>query len=184
MIDKTEAFSLLHRYLKNEKLIFHSLAVEAIMGKLAHRLHEDIELWELTGLLHDLDYEYTEKNPEKHATITAELVDGLLPSESIHAILAHNYIHTNHLPTTKIDKALIASDAVSGLIIASALVMPNKKLSEVKPDSVKKKYLDNSFAKGCNRNRILLCEDIDIPLDELLEISLNALQEIADDLKL
>lgn len=184
MIDRTEASTLLHQYLQNEKLIFHSLAVEAIMRKIASHLHKNIELWGLTGLLHDLDYEYTEKNPEKHATITAELVDGLLPSKSIHAIKSHNYIHTGHLPTSKIDKALISSDAVSGLIIASALVMPHKKLSEVTPKTVSKKFSDKSFAKGCDRDRILLCEDIDIPLEEFLNISLTALQEIASNLKL
>ncbi|MBS3802284.1 MAG: HDIG domain-containing protein [Candidatus Thermoplasmatota archaeon] len=184
MIDRTEALSLLHQYLQNEKLIFHCLAVEAIMQKIASHLHKDIELWGLTGLLHDLDYEYTEKNPEKHATITAELIDGILPSESIHAIKAHNYIHTGYLPTSKIDKALISADAVSGLIIASALVMPHKKLSEVKPKTVTKKFSDKSFAKGCDRDRILLCEDIEISLEEFLKISLTALQEIASEIKL
>lgn len=184
MINHDEAMELLAHYLQDEKLRFHSFAVEAIMNRLAHRLNKDSEMWSIVGLLHDLDYEYTLNNPEKHTKVTAEILSDLIPEKAIHAIQSHNYIHTDYLPTTSMDKALVAADAVSGLIIASALVMPNKKLSEVKESTVQKKFGDSSFAKGCDRDRIAMSEDIGIPTEEFLKLSLHALQEIAPKINL
>ena len=184
MISHEEAMKLLCQYLQDEKLRFHSFAVESIMTQLAKRLNKDEELWSIVGLLHDLDYEYTQNNPEKHSKITAEILSGLIPEAGIHAIKGHNYIHTDYLPTTSLDKALLAADAVSGLIIAAALVMPNKKLSEVNEKTILKKYNDSSFAKGCNRDRIAMSEDIGIPLEDFLSISLHALQDIASTIHL
>jgi len=184
MINREEAFALLKKYLRDEKLIKHSLAVEAILKEMAKKLGKDEELWGLTGLLHDLDYEYTQREPEKHATISAQILDGLLPEDCVNAIRAHNYKHTDYIPATSVDKSLIAADAVSGLIIATALVMKSKKLSEVKVETLINKYNDNSFARGCSRSRIELCVDAGIDLDAFLALSLNALQGIADKLGL
>lgn len=184
MISHEEAMELLSHYLQDEKLHFHSYAVEAIMKQLANKLGNDEELWSLIGLLHDLDFEYTQNNPEKHTKITSEILSGLIPEIGINAIQGHNYIHTDYLPTSELDKALLAADAVSGLIIAAALVMPNKKLCEVKDKTLQKKYADSSFAKGCDRYRIAMCEDIGIPLEEFLQLSLTALQQIAPKLNL
>lgn len=184
MMDRDEGIKLLKQYLGNENLIKHSLAVEAILQEMARSLDKDKELWALTGLLHDLDYEYTKENPEKHATITAEILKELLPDEAIHAIKAHNYKHTMQIPETYLDKALIAADSVSGLIIAAALVMPSKKLADVKPTTLHNKYKDKSFAAGCNRKRIDLCEDVGLERDKFLELSLTALKNIADQLDL
>jgi putative nucleotidyltransferase with HDIG domain len=184
MMDRDEGLKLLKQYLGNENLIKHSYAVEAILREMARSLDKDKELWALTGLLHDLDYEYTKENPEKHATITAEILKELLPDEAIHAIKAHNYKHTMRIPETYLDKALIAADAVSGLIIAVALVMPSKKLADVKLTTLHNKYKDKSFAAGCNRKRIDLCEDVGLERDKFLELSLTALKNIADQLDL
>jgi uncharacterized protein len=184
MIERTDALSLIENYLKDEKIVKHSLAVEAIMIALAKRNGENEQIWSLVGLLHDLDYEYTKGNPEKHGILTAEILEGLLPREAINSILSHNYIHTDIVPTTLMDKALLASDAVSGLIIATALVMPSKKLADVKIETVLTKFKDSSFAKGCNRLRIQLCTDINLTLDEFLQVSLQALQAISKDLGL
>ncbi len=184
MISHDEAMKLISHYLQDEKLRFHSFAVEAIMTHLAQRLNKDEELWSIVGLLHDLDYEYTLNNPEKHTKITAEILSDLVPDKAINAIQGHNYIHTDYLPTTSLDKALVAADAVSGLIIASALVMPDKKLSEVKESTVQKKFADSSFAKGCSRDKISMSEDIGIPVEEFLNLSLHALQEIAPKINL
>ena len=125
MISRDEAYSLLTKYLRDEKLIKHSLAVEAILVAMATKLGKNKELWGVTGLLHDLDYEYTMREPEKHANISAQILGGLLPDDCVNAIKAHNYTHTDYIPTTSLDKALIAADAVSGLVIATALVMPS-----------------------------------------------------------
>jgi len=185
MINREEAFALLKKYLsRNDKLLKHSLAVEAIMREMARKLGKDEELWCLTGLLHDLDYEYTQKEPEKHANLSAQILEGLLPESSVNAIKAHNYMHTDYIPTTSLDKALIAADAVSGLVIATALVMPSKKLSEVKLETLKNKFYDNSFARGCSRSRIELCLDAGIELEVFLAMSLDALKNISDKLDL
>jgi putative nucleotidyltransferase with HDIG domain len=184
MLSRNEGLTLLKKYLRNENLRKHSFAVEAILREIACRLQKDEELWALTGLLHDLDYEYTKEKPEKHATTTAEILNEMLPKEATDAIKAHNYKHTMQIPQTHLDKALITADAVSGLIIAAALVMPSKKLADVKPTTLRNKYKDKSFAAGCNRKRIDLCEDIGLELDDFLEISLTALKNISDQLGL
>jgi len=184
MINRDESFALLGKYLKDDKLLKHSLAVEAILVKMARKFDEDERLWGLTGLLHDLDYEHTQGNPEKHAKVSAQILEGLIPRDAVNAIKAHNYMHTNYIPITNLDKTLIAADAVSGLIIATALVMPSKKLFEVELKTLLNKFRDNSFARGCSRNRIKLCLDIGISQEMFLELSLNALKEISDKLDL
>jgi putative nucleotidyltransferase with HDIG domain len=184
MINREEAFALLKKYLRDDKLIKHSLAVEAILIDMAKKLGKDEELWGVIGLLHDLDYEYTKREPEKHANLSTEILEGLLPEGGLNAIKAHNYMHTDFIPTTSIDKALIAADAVSGLIIATALIIPSKKLSDVKIETLIHKYNDNSFARGCNRSRIALCVDTGLEIERFLALSLNALQSISDNLGL
>ena len=184
MITREEAFALLQKYLKDEKLIKHSLAVESIMRKMANKLGKDVDLWGLTGLLHDLDYDYTDKEPEKHANVTAQILDGLIPEKCINAIKAHNYKHTDYIPTTSIDKALIAADAVSGLVIATALIIPSKKLADVRLETLLDKFYDHSFAQGCSRSRIELCQDTGVDVEAFLALSLNSLKEIAGELGL
>jgi uncharacterized protein len=184
MLNRNEAYILLKKNLRTENLIKHSLAVEAILYDMAQKLHEDAELWGVTGLLHDLDYDFTKNEPERHTQITVQVVEGLLPEEALDAIKAHNYQYSLQIPQTYLDKSLIAADAVSGLIIANALVMPSKKLEDVSINSLVSKFLDKSFAAGCNRKRIELCEDMDIKLQDFLELSLNALKKIADQLGL
>jgi putative nucleotidyltransferase with HDIG domain len=183
-MNRNEAYTLLKQYLKDSKLIKHSLAVEAIMRGIAQYIDEDVELWGKVGLLHDLDYEYTEGQPEKHANISADILAGMIPEKGINAIKAHNYVHTDYIPTTSIDKALLSADAISGLIIATALIIPTKKINDVKVDSLINKYNDKSFAKGCNRNKINLCLDIGIKLNEFISLSLNSLKEISKELDL
>ncbi|MCK4332378.1 MAG: HDIG domain-containing protein [Thermoplasmatales archaeon] len=184
MISREESFKLLNKYLKNENLIKHSLAVEAILKEMAKKLREDEELWALTGLLHDLDYEYAKENPEKHAMLTAQILEGLVPKDIVNAIKSHNYQHTMQTPETSLDKSLIAADAVSGLVIATALVVPSKKLSNVELKTLINKFKDISFAKGCNRKKIALCTDVGMEIDRFLELSLHAMERISDTLGL
>jgi putative nucleotidyltransferase with HDIG domain len=184
MLTRKEAYELLKKNLRTENLIKHSLAVEAILQATAKKLGEDEELWRLTGLLHDLDYDFTKSEPARHSQITVKVLDGLIPKEGINAIKAHNYQYTTQVPQTYLDKSLIAADAVSGLIIAAALVMPSKKLADVTPKTVLDKFKDKSFAAGCNRKRIELCTDMDLELQVFLELSLDALKNIADTLGL
>lgn len=184
MITRDEAYALLQKNLRTRNLFKHSLAVEAILQAMAEKLGEDPKLWGVTGLLHDLDYEYTKEEPERHAFITVKMVDELLPREAINAIKAHNYPYTAQIPLTYLDKSLIAADAVSGLIIAAALVMPSKKLADVTPKTLLDKFKDKSFAAGCNRKRIELCGDMELGLQMFLALSLQALQNISVELGL
>ena len=184
MMTREDALNLMRRYLRKSNIVKHSLAVEAIMRAVAKRLSRDEELWGLVGLLHDLDYEYTADDPSEHGPMTCQILEGLLPEEGLNAIKAHNYKYTNQLPTRTIDKVLLAADAVSGLIVATALVMPSKKLKEVKLETLLKKFDDKSFARGCDRRKISLCYDFGLSLREFLDISLKALQNISNDLGL
>ncbi len=178
MLSREEALELVRKYITNEKLVKHVLAVEAIMRKLAERLGENSELWGLVGLLHDLDYELTQSDPSKHGLVAAEILRGKLPDDAIRAIMAHN-VKTGVSDNSRLAIALRAADAVSGLIIATALVMPNKKLSEVKLDTLKRKLKQKDFARGVKREQIYECEKLGINLEEFLDLSLRALQEIA-----
>ncbi|KAA0000758.1 MAG: HDIG domain-containing protein [Thermoplasmata archaeon] len=172
-----EAIKLIEEKVKNENLKKHMIAVSAIMEKLAEKLGENKEIWRAVGLLHDIDYEVA--SMEEHGKISAEMLEGMLPEEALHAIKSHNE-RTGFKAMNKLDFALIASDAISGLIVASALVMPNKKLEEVKIKTLKNKFKDKSFARKIDRNRIMECEKIGLSLDEFLSISLEAMKEIAE----
>jgi putative nucleotidyltransferase with HDIG domain len=184
MITRDEAIVLLKNYLQDDKLIKHSYAVENIMKNIAIYLNKNIELWGIVGLLHDLDFEYTNNKPEEHTIQTAEILEGLIPEEGLRAIKSHNYIYTKYVPASSLDKILIASDAVSGLVIATALIMPTKKIAEVNINTLLKKFDDKSFAKGCDRKRINLCTDVGIDQKKFLEISLDSLKEISNILEL
>lgn len=169
---------------KNKNLRKHMLAVAAILRKTAETLGEDQETWELLGIVHDIDYEATMDSPEKHALVSAEMLEGKVHGELIRAVKSHNHEHTGVEPEINMEHALIAADAASGLVIATALVMPGRKLAEARPESVIKKYGDTSFAKNIDRERILHCEKFGMDRDEFLELSLEALQEIHRDLGL
>ncbi len=168
----------------NENLIKHMLATEAIMHSLARRLGEDEEEWGLTGLLHDIDMELTGGDMNSHSKLGADLARKLGASEAMtHAILCHNETHS--IPRdTKLDKALFCADPLTGLIIAAALVLPDKKLASVEAKSVKKRFKEKSFAAGANRQQISLCSQIGLELDEFIELGLEAMQGIATELRL
>ncbi|MHC1610624.1 MAG: HD domain-containing protein [Candidatus Methanospirareceae archaeon] len=186
MISREEARELMEREVETDGLRKHMLAVSAIMGALAAKLGiegEDKEKWILAGLLHDLDYERTKDNFELHGLIAAEMLSGELPAECLDAIKAHNP-RTGLEPSSVMAKALIAADAVSGLILPTALMMPSRKLAEVSVKSLKKKYKDKSFARTVSREKIMICEDLGLDRDEFFKIALEALQEISDDLGL
>ncbi len=175
---------MVKEHLKDDKLVKHVLAVEAIMRNLAKHLGEDEELWGIVGLIHDLDYQETMNSPEVHATKTVEYLQGLVPQEVINAVKAHNYEYTRVRPQTRLEKGLICSDAVSGLVIAAALVMPTKKLEQVRVETLKKKFKDKTFASATGRDRIRVCEEIGVPIAEFFRISLEALQKISSSLGL
>lgn len=184
MISREEGLELLKEHIGRENVFKHSLAVEAIMKELANYLEEDTTLWAMTGLLHDVDYTNTEDTPEKHGLVSEEILKEKFPEEAIHAIKAHNFKHTGVEPQSDLDYALIAADALSGLIIATALIRPSQKLEDVEVRSINKKFKDSSFAKGCSRGKMMYCKEIGIEKDKFFHLALRALQKIDEKLGL
>jgi len=181
---REEALDSVKANVENKNLVKHMLATEAIMHALAKRLGEDEEEWGLTGLLHDIDVELTEGDMNTHSRLGADLARELGASEAMaHAILCHNEAHGVPLEA-KLDKALFCADPLTGLIIAAALVRPDKKLANLGANSVKKKFKEKSFAAGADRGQIARCSEIGLELDEFIELGLKAMQEIAADLGL
>ncbi|MDH7477821.1 MAG: HDIG domain-containing protein [Candidatus Bathyarchaeota archaeon] len=184
MLTRDEALNLVKKNVSKRNIVYHMLAVEAIMRSLAKHFGENEEVWGLIGLLHDIDYEKTEATPEKHSLLAEEILKGKVPEEMIKSIKTHNFKHTGIMPENRMEKALIASDAISGLLVACALVMPSKKLADVKVETVAKKFKDKDFARGAERERILICEEIGIPREKFFEIALGGLKNIASEIGL
>ena len=180
MLSEKEAMEILAT-VENENLRKHMMAVAAIMEGLAEKFGEDRKIWKYAGLLHDIDY--GKVGHEEHGLKSAEMLKGKLPEDALHAIKAHNEM-TGVVAESKMDFALRASDAASGLIVAAALVMPGKKLREVRLETLKNKFRDKSFARRVDRNRIMECEKFGMTLDEFLALALESMKGIADDLGL
>ena len=184
MLGRDDALRLLEENVRDRKIILHMIAVGAIMKELARYFGEDEEVWELVGLLHDIDYERTKDDPSRHGLVAEEILRSLVSEDILRAIKAHNFENTGIEPRTRMEKALIASDAISGLIIACALVMPSKKLEEVKVRTIKRKFKQKDFARSVRRERILFCEQIGIPREKFFELALNALKGVSGELGL
>jgi putative nucleotidyltransferase with HDIG domain len=152
---------------RRKNVVYRMLAVEAMMRSLAKAFGEDEDRWGLVGLLHDIDYEKTESAPEKHGLLAEDILTGVIPDEMIRIMKSHNFRHTYVMPEGRMEKALISCDAILGLLVASALVMPSKKLVDVKVESVGKRFKDKGFARGADRERILFCEQIGVPREVL-----------------
>ena len=184
-ITREKALELVKDHIQNENLIKHCLAAEAVLRAMAKRLGEDADQWALAGLLHDLDAE-SHADLDVHTRETVRiLTEQGVDTEIVEAIRLHNpQAHPGDERTTVFQRALAAGETVTGLVIATALVQPDKKLASVKPKSVKKRMKEKAFARGANREIILECEMIGIPIAEFCELSVRAMQGIADDLGL
>jgi predicted hydrolase (HD superfamily) len=187
---REEALNILNSLIKNPSLIKHHLAVESVMKALAEyfKAHSNIvsiktEDWGLTGLLHDADYDITRYAPERHTLLFEEKYKNKVSAEIIYAIKAHNFKNNGVEPKSLMDWSLYCCDELTGLIIASALVLPDKKLISLNSDFVLKKFRDGTFARGCDREEIKMCEQkLGIPLKDFVEISLKAMQNISNEL--
>jgi len=152
-MQRSQALSIVKEYVKNQNLVNHMLAVEAAMRFYAQKLDHDEELWGITGLLHDFDWEIhptLEEHPQAGAPILRERG---VPEEIVQAILSHAD-HTGVARETPLQKALFACDEITGLITAVALVRPSRSLYDLAAASVKKKWKDKAFAAGANREEI------------------------------
>lgn len=184
-ITRERSLELLKQHLTNPNLIKHCLASEAVMRTLAAHFDEDIELWGLTGLLHDLDVELTLADLSRHTHETAQILrEEGVAEQIIEAIRMHNEEAHGNKRSERFHHALAAGETITGLIIATALVYPDKKLASVKPKSVRKRYKEKLFAAGANREIIAECELIGIPIPDFCDLCLEAMQGIADDLGL
>lgn len=185
---RDQALKLVTSLTKNKNLVKHMLAVEAQMRALAKHFKEDEDLWGLVGLLHDADYEMFAKEPEKHpGKIFEELEKLNADKETIQAIKSHAWGWQKDAPepVSKLDWSLYCSDDLSGLIIACALVKPDKKLKSVSVDTILKKWKDKSFAAGAHREPAEMSEEkLGLKLTDFIEICLKALQGISKDLGL
>jgi len=170
---------MLNKHISNPKMIAHSLASEAVLRALARKFGEDEDLWGIAGLLHDIDVEITNGDSTKHALVGSEMLSNELPPLAIDAIRMHNE-HATGLPrTTLFQHALAAGETITGLIFATALVYPDKKIESVKVKSITKRMKEKLFAATVNRETIMECEKIGVPLDEFVDISLGSLRPIA-----
>lgn len=184
MMSREKAMELIKDNIRDDKLIKHMLAVEAIMRALAIEIKENEDVFALTGLIHDLDFEKTKDMRESHGRLAIEMLGEKISEEIRHAILAHNFERTKVEPKSKLDYALIASDAISGLIIACALILPSKRLEDVTPEFVSNRFKQKDFARNCKRERILLCRGLCMSEEQFFRVSLKTLQGISKELGL
>lgn len=188
MISRDEALRFLKGNIDNENIIKHMLATEVIMRALAKQFEPDKEEeWAIAGLLHDGDYRDDVSENEQGVKVSQMLEEkGFQVPESVkQTMAAHNWKNTGVKPETKMDWSLFICDSLAGLIVATALVRPDKKLESVKLKSIKKKFKDKAFAGGTRRDDIALCQEkLGIPLDEFISLSLEAMQSISDELGL
>ena len=187
-LTREKALELLNEKIKNKNLVKHCLAVEATMKALAQKLGGDVERWFMAGLLHDGDWEITQTNPARHAIQVVEWMKelGEQDAQLLKTILVHNHHHNGESkPSTPMEWALYTCDELTGLIVATTLVMPSKKIVDVTVESVMKKFPAKSFAAGVNRDQIKMCEtELHIPIQEFVGIALKSMQSIASELGL
>ncbi len=176
---------MLDEYIKDPITKLHLLESEAIMRALAKKFGENEEAWGVIGLLHDIDWDLTKNDTAQHCVKCQEILREAGGSEFlIETIQSHGYgmdsipVLSDKERSTNLEHCLVAAETLTGLIIASTLMQPNKKLSSLTLQSLKKKFKNKGFAARCNRDLIRECEKAGIPLDEFLGIGLFALQGI------
>jgi putative nucleotidyltransferase with HDIG domain len=175
---RESALALMHEYVDSESLRRHMYSVEAAMRAYARRYGEDEELYGITGLVHDLDYE---KRPDEHPLPAAELLrENGYPEELVHAVLAHNEPRSGVHPESLLDRTLRACDEVTGLITAAALVRPSRSVHDLEAKSVMKKFKDRAFAAGVDREEVgVAAKELEVDLKEHIQFVIEAMRGIA-----
>ena len=178
---REDALQLLKTYVEQENMLRHSLASEAVLRALAERLGKDVEKWGLAGLLHDIDVEITNADSKIHGQKSAEILRPLgVDEDVIEAIAMHNEYSAGKPRDKEFHHALAAGETITGLIFATTYVYPDKKLASVKPKSVVKRMKEKHFAASVNRENIMECERLEIPIEEFASLSISALLPISD----
>lgn len=182
--NRAEAWELLCTYTKTDALRKHALAVEAVMRHFAKKLGEDEEKWGVIGLLHDLDYEMY---PEEHCKKVVEILkEKDIDEDYIHAIVSHGWnLCAQVEPTAPMEKILYATDELTGLINAVAIMRPSKSLFDLNLKSVKKKFKQLNFAAGVNREVIEIGAGMTgFTVDELIVECIEAMKTVAQEIGL
>jgi uncharacterized protein len=184
-MDRPEALSLLTSHLKNDQLIKHSLATEAIMAAIAVTAGEDPGRWGMIGLLHDIDFEITRETPARH-TLEAEpiLRAAGFDDDFIRTIQSHNAEEIGRHRERQVEFALSAAESITGMIVAAALVHPEKKIAAVKSNSIRKRMKDKAFARAVSRERIMECERAGFTFERFVELCLESMAAIGHQLGL
>lgn len=181
---RDDYLELMKAKIKNVNLQKHMLAAEAILRDLAVFLgkEEEVEAYGLAGLLHDIDYEDTVKNPKTHGLEgAAYLQEYPLDGHIIDAIRSHSGFVERK---SELDKALYAVDPLTGLIVASALIHPDRKLVFIDTQFIMKRFGEKAFARGAKREQIATCSELGLELEEFISIGLKAMTKIAEELGL
>ncbi|HEX9124443.1 MAG TPA: HDIG domain-containing protein [Actinomycetota bacterium] len=181
-MDRAEALAFCREKTEKETTVRHLISVEGVMRGLARRFGEDEDLWGLTGLFHDLDQDQTGEDLDRHAFLAAEwLREAGVDERVVNGVLAHAH---ERYRTDLMSKAVVHADAVAGLLVAAALVRPERAVG-MKVSSVKKKLKEKAFAPGVNRDEITGVEDsIGLPLDEFVSVAIEGLQLVAAEIDL
>jgi uncharacterized protein len=181
-MERDEALAFVRDKAEKETTVRHLISVEGVMRALARRFGEDEGTWALAGLFHDLDQDQTHDDPERHAHQAAEwLREAGVDEGIVNGVLAHAH---ERYRTDRMSQAVVHADAVAGLLVAAALVRPEKAVG-MKVSSVKKKLKEKAFAPGVNRAEITEAEEhLGIPLEEFLAVSIEGLQSVAPEIDL
>lgn len=182
---RDKAVEILHEHLKGDYVLRHSRATEAIMRELAPRFQADADLWGITGLLHDLDLELIGEDPARHARETERILKDRFdyPRDGLDAILAHNGDVLDIPCRTPFDHALTAAESITGMVFAMALILPSKRLSDVKAKSVVKRIKEPRFAANVSRERISHHEALGMDQGAFCAVAVQAMQAIVGELE-
>jgi putative nucleotidyltransferase with HDIG domain len=181
---REEALALLRAFNKNEGLIRHALAVEAVMRHIAQKRGENADLWGIVGLVHDLDYE---QFPDRHCAKTGEILrERGWPEEIVRAAVSHGWgICSDVEPQSDLEKALFAIDELTGLVAATALVRPSRSVLDMEARSVKKKWKDKAFAAGVSREIIAQgAARLGVDLTDLITDVIMGMRTVAEEIGL
>lgn len=175
------AYQLLTKYIKDPILIKHSLATEGTMRAFANYFGEDPDIWGITGLLHDADYEMSKGKPDKHGTLLFKKEPNVVPAEIERAIRAHNFEWTGIIPISRMEWTLACCDELTGFIMKTATLYASKRVADVSADFLLKKLRQRKVFPGADRKKILLCQvKLGIPVIQFITVTLNAMHTISN----
>lgn len=181
-MDRDQAMALVRDKAEKETTVRHLVSVEGVMRRLGRHFREDEETWALVGLFHDLDQDQTHDDPDRHARQAAEwLRQAGVDDRVVNGVLAHAH---EEYRTDRMSQAIVHADAVAGLLVAAALVRPERARG-MKVSSVKKKLKEKAFAPGVNREEITEVEErLGVPLDEFIALGIEGLGQVAPEIEL